>query len=105
MPKGQSGGGGVIVWDAGPYRNLSQDDEGETLPFEEALARGQAEIWLEGKKLRGGYALVHSRLGGKEENWLLVKMKDEGADARRNPVSTEPESVLSGRTLDDLESP
>jgi DNA ligase D-like protein (predicted 3'-phosphoesterase) len=105
IPEGQYGGGRVIVWDAGPYRNLSRDDEGETLPFEEALARGQAEIWLEGKKLRGGYALVHSRLGGKEENWLLVKMKDEGADARRNPVSTEPESVLSGRTLDDLESP
>jgi DNA ligase D-like protein (predicted 3'-phosphoesterase) len=105
IPAGEYGGGRVIVWDAGPYRNLSKDDDGEPLPLDEALSRGLAEVWLEGKKLRGGYALVHSRLGGKDENWLLVKMKDAGADARRNPVSTEPESVLTGRTLDDLDAP
>ena len=61
------------------------------------------EIWLEGKKLRGGYALVRAKLGGDERNWLLVKMDDEAADARRNPVSTEPESVLSGRTIDQID--
>jgi hypothetical protein len=34
--------------------------------------------------------------------WLLVKMDDEEADARRNPVSTRPESVLSGRTIEEI---
>jgi hypothetical protein len=34
--------------------------------------------------------------------WLMIKMKDEGADARRNPTSTEPRSVKSGRTLDEI---
>jgi hypothetical protein len=51
-------------------------------------------VWLEGRKLRGGYALTRI---GKRERWLLVKMDDEGADRRRNPVSSQPESVLSRR--------
>jgi len=102
IPEGEYGGGTVIVWDAGPYRNLSRDDAGEELPLADALDRGHAEVWLEGRKLRGGYALTHSRMGGKEENWLLIKMRDEGADARRNPASTEPESVLSRRTLAEV---
>jgi hypothetical protein len=40
--------------------------------------------------------------GGDEERWFLIKMDDEKADARRNPTSTEPKSVLSGRTLDEV---
>lgn len=98
IPEGEYGAGTVIVWDAGPYKNVtgSGDDE---VPIDKALEQGHAEVWLEGNKLRGGYALVHSKLGGEENNWLLVKMKDAGADARRKPVRTEPRSVLSGRTI------
>jgi hypothetical protein len=40
---------------------------------------------------------------GDDERWLLVKMKDKDADARRKPVSTERRSVLSGRTVDAVE--
>jgi len=99
IPEDQYGGGTVIVWDAGPYKNITEDDDGNEVPLSKALKQGTVEIWLEGKKLRGGYALVHGKMSGKEKNWLLVKMKDAEADARRNPVSTEPKSVLSGRTL------
>ncbi|MGD8862021.1 MAG: DNA polymerase ligase N-terminal domain-containing protein [Myxococcales bacterium] len=99
IPGGEYGAGTVIVWDAGPYRNISHGDDGEERPIERALEKGHADVWLEGKKLRGGYALVHAKVGGEEDNWLLIKRDDEGADARRNPVSTEPESVISGRTL------
>lgn len=102
IPAGEYGGGTVLVWDAGSYRNLRRDEGGDEVPMGRALEEGQVEVWLEGKKLRGGYALVHNRMGGKEENWLLVKMKDEAADARRNPTHTEPESVLSGRTLREI---
>jgi len=102
IPEGEYGGGSVIVWDAGPYANLSEDDDGDELSIAEALRRGHADLWLEGKKLRGGYALVHGKLGGDDKNWLLVKRKDGEADARRNPVSTEPRSVLSGRTIDEV---
>lgn len=102
IPAGEYGAGTVIVWDAGPYRNQSTDDDGEEVPIEQALARGHAEVWLEGRKLRGAYALVHARTGGDERHWLIVKEKDEGADARRRPAHTEPRSVLSGRTLEEL---
>lgn len=100
IPEGEYGAGTVMVWDAGSYRNITEK-EGESVSMEDALESGHVKIWLEGKKLEGGYALT--RLGkGKEERWLLVKMDDSKADARRNPVSTQPESVQSGRTLDEI---
>lgn len=102
IPEDEYGAGVVIVWDAGPYKNITKDDDGEEVPVKKALENGVAEIWLEGKKLRGGYALVHAKMRGEQKNWLLVKMKDEGADARRNPVSTEPKSVVSGRTVKEV---
>lgn len=103
IPEDEYGGGTVIVWDTGPYENITKDEEGNEVSISKALDDGLAEVWLEGRKLRGGYALVHTKTGGDAKNWLLVKMKDEGADARRNPVSTERRSVLSGRTLKDIQ--
>jgi DNA ligase D-like protein (predicted 3'-phosphoesterase) len=101
IPEGGYGAGAVIVWDAGPYRNLKKDEAGNEVPMETAMDMGTVEVWLEGKKLRGGYALIHSKLPGDEKNWLLIKMKDEEADPRRKPTETEPRSVLTGRTLEE----
>ena len=96
--EGGYGSGAVIVWDAGTYRNLDQER-----PMAQALADGHARIWLEGSKLRGGWTLVRTgdRTGVKAQ-WLLIKRRDEGADARRNPQSTQPESVVSGRTVEQV---
>ena len=58
-------------------------------------------MWLNGEKLRGGYALIRTGKG-KKPRWLLLEMDDEEADARRNPVSTEPRSVLARRTVEDV---
>jgi len=102
IPQGEYGGGAVIVWDAGPYRNIKTDDSGRRVSMARALAMGTVEIWLEGKKLRGGYALVRTKMGGSPRSWLLVKMNDAASDARRNPVRTQPRSVLSGRTIAEL---
>jgi DNA ligase D-like protein (predicted 3'-phosphoesterase) len=100
IPEGQYGAGPVIVWDAGTYRSLTEQD-GKTVPVERAVTDGHVAVWLEGRKLRGGYALT--RIGkGKRERWLLVKMDDEQADARRKPVKTQPESVVSGRTVEEV---
>jgi DNA ligase D-like protein (predicted 3'-phosphoesterase) len=100
IPEGQYGAGPVIVWDTGTYRSLTEDD-GETVPVEQAVQNGHVAVWLEGRKLRGAYALT--RIGkGKRERWLLVKMADEQADARRKPVKSQPESVVSGRTIEEV---
>jgi hypothetical protein len=90
----------VIVWDTGAYRNLTDDGDRE-ISVDRAVERGHVVVWLEGRKLTGGYALTRTG-SGKRERWLLVKMKDEGADARRNPVKTQPESVVSGKRIRDL---
>jgi DNA ligase D-like protein (predicted 3'-phosphoesterase) len=98
IPKGHYGAGTVIVWDKGTYRNLTERD-GKKVPVEEALEKGHLKFSLEGRKLKGGYALT--RIGkGSDARWLLVKERDSEADARRNPVKTQPESVLSGRTIE-----
>lgn len=103
IPEGEYGGGPILIWDRGTYRNLKEDSEEESDPSGLAgqLAEGHATIWLDGEKLRGGYALIRT---GKGDNarWLLIKMDDEGADARRNPTSTEPDSVKSGRSLEEI---
>ena len=100
IPEDEYGGGTVMVWDRGTYRNL-KEGEGEIVPMEKALEEGHAAFWLEGKKLQGGYALIRTGRG-QDVRWMLVKMRDDQADARRNPVSTEPTSSLSGRTLREI---
>ena len=97
---GAYGAGAVIVWDTGRYRNLTQRD-GEEVPIDQALDDGHAVVELQGHKLQGGYALTRTGRGAREQ-WLLVKTRDAAADARRNPVSTQPESVLSGSTIEQL---
>ena len=103
IPEDEYGAGPVIVWDRGPFRNITTDENEDPLSLEEAIKKGEVSIWLEGEKLKGGYVLVHARFQGKDENWLLVKRDDDEADARRNPVSTEPKSVKSGQTLQEIE--
>ncbi|MFW6056457.1 MAG: DNA polymerase ligase N-terminal domain-containing protein [Chloroflexota bacterium] len=95
IPEGEYGAGTVIVWDTGTYRNMKNGD------LARAIEEGQAEVWLEGKKLTGGYVFIRTGKGD-DARWLLKKMDDEEADARRNPVNTQPESVLSGKTIEDI---
>jgi DNA ligase D-like protein (predicted 3'-phosphoesterase) len=96
IPEGEYGAGAVIVWDRGTYANATMYE------MSEGLERGHLSFQLHGEKLSGGYALTRIR-EGKEETWLLIKRKDEDADARRKPVRSQPESVLSGCTLDELD--
>jgi DNA ligase D-like protein (predicted 3'-phosphoesterase) len=94
--KGNYGAGAVIVWDAGSYRNL---DEHRSVA--ETIDAGHVKIWLEGQKLRGGWTLQRTRAGAKPQ-WLLIKRRDERADARRNPERAAPQSVKSGRTVEQV---
>lgn len=102
ISEGNYGAGSVIVWDRGVYRHRTERDD-ERISFEEADKKGHISVVLEGEKLQGGYELIKmegDRWG--EDQWLLKKSDDDQADARRKPTSTQPESVLSGRTVEEV---
>jgi DNA ligase D-like protein (predicted 3'-phosphoesterase) len=90
------GQGTVLVWDAGTYRNLDEDRS-----MADALDGGHVKVWLEGEKLTGGWTLQRTR-GGAKPQWLIIKRRDELADARRNPQSTQPDSVTTGRSIEQI---
>lgn len=93
--EGPGHGGGVIVWDQGSY------EQGGRVPWPEALDRGHAVFVLHGQKLRGGFALQRTRPGAKPQ-WLLIKRRDDEARPGSDIAAQRPESVLSGRTLDEI---
>ena len=98
IPRGQYGGGPVIVWDAGLYHNLTSGRRDQIRPMREAIDRGHVKVWLMGEKLQGAWALTHT--DGKQ--WLMVKVKDAAADPSLDPVRDDPWSILSGRTVADV---
>jgi DNA ligase D-like protein (predicted 3'-phosphoesterase) len=93
--EGPLGDGRVIVWDRGSY------EQGGRVAWPEALERGHAVFVLHGEKLRGGFALQRTRPGEKPQ-WLLIKRRDDEAQPGSDVVSETPQSVLSGRTLEEL---
>ncbi len=92
IPEGEYGAGSVIVWDAGPYRLR-----------EGSVAAGSLKLDLFGKKLRGGWALVRMKpREGRKDEWLLLKERDEHVDPERDVTAEEPQSVLSGLTIEEI---
>ncbi len=87
--------GGVIIWDRGSY------EQGGRVPWPQALDRGHAVFVLAGSKLHGGFALQRTGSGPKAQ-WLLIKRRDSQARPGSDIVSERPESVVSGRTLDEV---
>lgn len=96
IPEDQYGGGNVMIWDAGTYENQKDDKT-----IKKSLEDGHATFWLNGKKLKGGYALIRTGKGD-DEKWLLIKKDDDEADARRNPTSTKKKSVKTERTMNQI---
>ena len=89
IPKGEYGAGGVIVCDRGTYTNEARH------VMTEGLESGHLSFSLRGEKLRGGYALTRIREGD-DETWLLVKHRDEDADARGGRGTQLPHSRVAG---------
>jgi len=88
----------IIVWDTGEYEPFMLD--GEPMPVSDSLRDGKLEFYVHGQKLQGGFVLL--RVDDADERWLLIKMTDEKATSRRNPVVSQPLSVVSGRDLSDV---
>lgn len=101
IPEGEYGAGEVIVWDKGTYKNIQEKKENK-ISMSEAIKKGHIEIELKGKKLKGEFVLIKTAFRGKGDNWLLIKMNDKYADPTLDLVSTQPQSVISGKTIDDL---
>ena len=96
IPKGQYGGGTVMVWDRGFWRC---DDP------KSAYRKGKLDFTLEGEKLQGGWILtsMRNREGEKRNNWLLIKHRDAFArEGKKNRILEEDASVASGRSMDDI---
>ena len=102
IPKGEYGAGPMIVWDRGVFQNISETRSGQPMELAKAIEEGDVKFFALGEKIKGAYALVRTSPPGDREQWLLIKKRDEGADARRRPTSAQPESVLSGRTIEQL---
>ena len=99
IPKGQYGGGTVMLWDEGTWEPLGDADE--------SLAKGNLKFILHGKKLQGKWVLV--RMGGKaaneaKPNWLLIKEHDQYEQTAKDEpiVEKEPNSVLTNRDMDAI---
>jgi bifunctional non-homologous end joining protein LigD len=102
IPGGEYGGGAVIVWDNGTYRNMTEKN-GEPVPIRQAINAGHFSIWLDGSKLHGGWSFTRTaRDTDRQETWIMVKRKDEFADPTLEIVESRPESVKTNRTLEEL---
>ena len=102
IEEGSYGAGPMIVWDRGVFQNISETRKGVQMELDEAIEKGDVKLFMLGEKIKGAYALVRTSKPGDREQWLLIKKRDEGADARRRPTSSQPKSVLSGRTIEQV---
>lgn len=98
IPKGQYGGGTVIVWDRGIWQPIGDARKG--------YRKGHLEFELEGEKLKGRWHLVrmHGKPGESRENWLLIKGDDEEARHKGGADILEewPGSVKTGRSVEEV---
>ncbi len=95
IPKGEYGGGSVMLWDRGSYELLGD------APALQQIERGDFKFRLHGEKLQGEFALVLMRGRGKGNEWLLIKKKDAEAKPGWN-IEDHARSVLTGRTQQEI---
>ena len=103
IPSGEYGGGAVIVWDAGTYRNITGDADAP-MPMRAAIEKGHVSIWLDGTKLHGGWSLTRTGPVGERERWIMVKRRDDHADPTLDITVCEPRSARTGRTLEEVQT-
>ena len=102
IPEGEYGGGPMIVWDTGTWAPMGDIDE--------ALRTGDFKFRLWGEKLKGGWMLVRikPKPGQREEDnqsWLFFKERDPSADKTLDILTARPESVKTGRRIEELVAP
>ncbi|MGC1466185.1 MAG: DNA ligase D [Pseudolabrys sp.] len=98
IPKGEYGGGTVMIWDRGSWQPEGDPHKG--------LAKGHLNFALRGEKLQGNWHLVrmHRKSGEKRDNWLLIKAHDDAERRVRDGdiLEEEPFSVTTGRSMGEI---
>ena len=95
IPKGEYGGGSVMLWDRGTYEPLGD------MPPDQQIERGDFKFHLNGEKLQGDFVLVHMRGRGKGNEWLVIKKRDQFAQVNWD-VEAHARSVKTGRTQEEI---
>ncbi len=98
IPAGEYGGGPMIVWDTGTWAPMGDVEEG--------LKTGDFKFRLWGEKLKGGWMLVRLKpKKGEAPGWLFFKERDQAVDTKNDILVERPESVKSGRRIEELVPP
>lgn len=103
IPKGQYGGGTVIVWDEGHYEPADgsvKDISKQEKDLLHQLHAGKLKFKLHGKKLKGEFALIKAH-GRGDNGWLLMKLEDQYASDK--DITASDKSVISGKTIQQME--
>ncbi len=102
IPKGEYGGGAVMLWDRGTY-GYGGDDPDPEEGLRRGYAKGDFKFVLRGKRLRGSWVLVRTRYGDRgRAQWLLIKHRDEFAQPGSDAVAEYETSVATGRTMEEI---
>jgi bifunctional non-homologous end joining protein LigD len=104
IPKGEYGGGTVMVWDRGTYTYGGADDgEDPVEALRRGYEKGDFKVELHGKRLKGSWVLVRTRRGDpKRPQWLLIKHRDDAAEPGSEVVEEFLTSAATGRTMDEI---
>jgi bifunctional non-homologous end joining protein LigD len=103
IPKGEYGGGTVMIWDRGTYTYGGDEDLDPEEALREGYARGDFKFVLHGKRLTGSWVLVRTRRGDpKRAQWLLIKHRDESAEPGSEIVEEYLTSAATGRTMEEI---
>jgi bifunctional non-homologous end joining protein LigD len=101
IPKGQYGGGTVMLFDRGTYSADKPMDGSHADAIREGYAKGKIDFSFHGERLQGSFALVRTQRGPKPQ-WLLIKHRDEYAAPGSDVVAENMTSVVTGRTMEEI---
>jgi bifunctional non-homologous end joining protein LigD len=103
IPKGEYGGGTVMVWDRGTYTYGGEDDAEPVEALRRGYQKGDFKFRLDGDRLKGSWVLVRTRRGDpRRPQWLLIKHRDDAAEPGSEVVEEYQTSAATGRTMDEI---
>jgi bifunctional non-homologous end joining protein LigD len=103
IPKGEYGGGTVMVWDRGTYTYGGEDDAEPVEALRRGYEKGDFKFRLDGDRLKGSWVLVRTRRGDpRRPQWLLIKHRDDSAEPGSEVVEEYQTSAATGRTMEEI---